>query len=275
VHGRDPVSGAARVPSRLVFAAMQRRIAPASSVPPNAREARAGMRWAARDRPDTRARPSPAPEVSMPAYPVRARRAKLAAAVAAALFCVRPAAATETRWWAPWSWPVLDPRAWDATCGGARVLQVHASGPVHNFGDEGRQSRLAVGACVAAYGSLSLQLDGVVSPIEAFDHIVGGGRAVGLGVDAILRWWPGGQRAWFAEAGGGLQYAVGSSFPADGTHFQFTVIGGVGRSFGLGAGRTLDVGLRWFHISNANLLPSNSGYDSIQLTVGITLPASR
>jgi hypothetical protein len=211
----------------------------------------------------------------MPAIPVPTRRVPLAIAIAIALACASPAAVAETRWWAPWTWPVLDPGTWDPRCGGARFVQVHASGPVYNFGDEGRQSRFAVGACAASRGPLSLHLDAVVSPIEAFDHIVGGGRAVGLGIDGILRWRPGAQPAWFVEAGGGFQYAIGSSFPADGTHFQFTVIGGVGRSFGLGSGRTLDVGLRWFHISNANLLPSNSGYDSIQLTVGVTLPGAR
>lgn len=194
-------------------------------------------------------------------------------AVATLLASLSSIAAAQPRWWAPWSWPVLDPATWDTGCGGARFVQAHLSGPVYNFGDEGYQYRFALGACAASRGPLSLQFDVVASSIDAYPHTgVGGGRALGLGVDGVLRWRLGAERRWFAEAGGGMQYAIGSSFPADGTHFQFTVIGGLGRSVDLGRGRTLDVGLRWFHISNANLLPSNSGYDSIQLTVGLTLP---
>jgi len=178
--------------------------------------------------------------------------------------------------WAPWHWPVLDPTTWDAGCGGRRFVQAHTSGPVYNFGDEGEQVRFALGACAASRGPLTLQFDGVVSAIDAAMHIgSGGGRAVGVGVDALLRWRLGEARRWFVEAGGGVQYAVGVSFPADGTHFQFTVISGVGRSLDLGGGRSLQLGLRWFHISNANLLPSNSGYDSLQLTVGLSFGEPR
>jgi hypothetical protein len=203
----------------------------------------------------------------MPSMPTVAR-----AALCAVLLPASGAAAAQSSW-APWHWPVFDRSRWDARCGEARFVQLHASGPLYNFGDEGEQYRLGAGLCAARFGAVSLQLDGVLSPIRALPHQgAGGGRAVGLGVDAVLRWRLGAQRLWFAEAGGGLQYAIGPSFPADGTHFQFTVIGGVGRSVAIGPGRTIDVGLRWFHISNANLLPGNSGYDSIQLTVGVTLP---
>jgi hypothetical protein len=195
----------------------------------------------------------------------------------AAVSLIASGAPAQAAWdWVPWRWPVFDPATWDAGCGGQRFVQAHASGPVYNFGDEGNQVRFALGACAASRGPLSLQFDGVLSAIDAATHTgSGGGRALGVGVDALLRWRAGEARRWFVEAGGGVQYAIGVSFPADGTHFQFTVIGGVGRSIAIGAGRSLDVGLRWFHISNANLLPSNSGYDSLQLTVGMTFGEPR
>jgi len=210
----------------------------------------------------------------MPVCPYRPHRCLRASAALVLAAAMAPAQAA---WdWVPWRWPVLDPATWDPGCGERRFVQAHASGPVYNFGDEGEQVRFALGACAASRGPLSLQLDGVLSAIDAAMHTgAGGGRALGVGVDALLRWRLGESRRWFVEAGGGVQYAIGSSFPADGTHFQFTVIGGVGRSLDLGSGRALQLGIRWFHISNANVLPSNSGYDSLQLTVGITFGEPR
>ncbi|MFZ4760897.1 MAG: acyloxyacyl hydrolase [Burkholderiaceae bacterium] len=198
------------------------------------------------------------------------------AACAALSFACASAPVQASPSWAPWNWRVLDPATWDTRCGGDRFVQARLAGPLHNFGDEGNQVSLALGACAATRGPLSLQFDAVLSGIDAFPHAgVGGGRALGVGVDGVLRWRLFDERRWFVEAGGGLQYAIGSSFPADGTHFQFTAIGGVGRTFELGAQRSLQVGVRWFHISNANLLPSNSGYDALQLVIGYSLDGRR
>jgi hypothetical protein len=206
--------------------------------------------------------------------PFLSPRSRAACAVLTFACACAPAHASPS--WAPWNWPVLDPATWDTRCGGDRFVQARVSGPVYNFGDEGNQVSVALGACAASRGALSLQVDGVLSGIDAAPHAgVGGGRALGIGVDTVLRWRLFDARRWFVEAGGGVQYAIGSSFPADGTHFQFTVIGGVGRSIELGAQRSLQVGVRWFHISNANVLPSNSGYDALQLVVGYSLDGVR
>jgi hypothetical protein len=68
----------------------------------------------------------------------------------------------------------------------------------------------------------------------------------------------------------GLNYAT-QSLPADGTHFNFPVIIGfewqrLGRD-----GGELDpwiFGVRWFHLSNANVLEGNAGYDGIVWKIG-------
>lgn len=64
---------------------------------------------------------------------------------------------------------------------------------------------------------------------------------------------------------------VGSSFPADGTHFNFTVILSSGRFVPITARTDLVLGLRYLHLSNANLLRDNSGYDGLQLVLGSLL----
>ena len=71
----------------------------------------------------------------------------------------------------------------------------------------------------------------------------------------------------FLEIGGGGHYSS-QSFPADGTHFNFLVVGGLEVAYNYSVDRAWQSGLRWTHSSNANMQPNNSGYDGIMLHLG-------
>ena len=77
----------------------------------------------------------------------------------------------------------------------------------------------------------------------------------------------------YADAGGGLMYA-GSDVPFQGSHFNFTPQFGFGASLLINeaSDTRLLTGVRWFHISNANVFDANDGVDSLMLYAGINFP---
>jgi hypothetical protein len=74
----------------------------------------------------------------------------------------------------------------------------------------------------------------------------------------------------YADAGGGVLYAA-SDVPFQGSHFNFTPQAGFGASFLIdrASDTRLLTGVRWFHISNANVFDSNDGVDSLMVYAGI------
>lgn len=155
-------------------------------------------------------------------------------------------------------------------CAGGAITHLSLSGTAVRLGEEGDPLRLAVGKCVHRAGNRRLFVDGVLSYVDAADHGgAGGGVALGVGVDVVLRWDLAVTRlAVYAELGGGLQNTSGSSFPSNGTHANFTVIAGLGLPLSSRARRSVTLGMRYFHVSNANMLPENSGYDAFQVVLG-------
>jgi hypothetical protein len=77
----------------------------------------------------------------------------------------------------------------------------------------------------------------------------------------------------YADMGGGLLYA-GTDVPLDGSHFNFTPQAGIGASFLISeaSDARLMTGVRWYHISNANVFDANDGVDSPMLYAGLNLP---
>lgn len=106
----------------------------------------------------------------------------------------------------------------------------------------------------------------------------GTGRLSGWGGDA---WFAGFAREWAWEVPGlerdgafvavvldlGLNYAS-ASIPSNGTNFNFIVSPGLSWERPRATGATWHVGLRWFHLSNANLRERNAGYDGLTLRLG-------
>lgn len=146
--------------------------------------------------------------------------------------------------------------------------------PSEVFADEGDPYRLGLGVGYALHPTLDATLDVVISYIQvaAYDFATGG-ETVATGFDLGLRWvapLPG-PLAPYLEAQAGMQRANPESFPAKGSHENFTLVGGAGLRLALGARWALRGGMRYMHVSNANLLPKNNGYDGFLASGGLEL----
>lgn len=136
----------------------------------------------------------------------------------------------------------------------------------------GHPWRALFGYCLLDRNRLVLHQDWVLSYLDAepIDDIPGG-TGVGLGTDLLLRWHP----TWrpsllpYMDVGGGIQFAAGNSFPADGSRWMFTLHGGAGWLIPLRHDRQASVTLRYLHVSNAGVVGANSGYDVVHLVIGL------
>lgn len=101
-----------------------------------------------------------------------------------------------------------------------------------------------------------------------------GDDAVGLNLGLILRWHFVREETWSLYVDGGAGFLVtNEDVPADGgSQFNFTPQVGGGATFRMRNQEHLMVGLRWHHISNAELYQPNPGRDSILLYVGYMWP---
>lgn len=94
--------------------------------------------------------------------------------------------------------------------------------------------------------------------------------ALGLNLNLLMRWHFIRQSNWslFVDGGAGI-LGTTSDVPSTGASFNFTPQVGGGATIKLSEKRRLMLGLRWHHISHADLLGNNPGRDSIQGLVGI------
>jgi hypothetical protein len=152
---------------------------------------------------------------------------------------------------------------------GSSVLHMNDEGDPYRFG-AGRGHSFAggrfslMGDLVYSYYDVNAVAD------EHKDENVKGGRSTSLGFDLNLRCNVLEKRAatGFFEGGIGFQSMLTSpTFPADGSYQNFTLFAGPGIQFPIGTRTRLAISLQWFHISNAWLFSSNSGYDGIQLVL--------
>ena len=98
-------------------------------------------------------------------------------------------------------------------------------------------------------------------------------NAIGLNLSVILRWHFYRRHNWslYFDGGAGI-LGTTNDVPSAGSNFNFTPQVGVGSTIPLTDNRRLMVGVRWHHISNADLYDSNPGRDSIMGYVGLNLP---
>lgn len=94
--------------------------------------------------------------------------------------------------------------------------------------------------------------------------------ALGLNLNLLMRWHFIRQSNWslFVDGGAGI-LGTTSDVPSAGASFNFTPQVGGGATIKLSEQQRLMLGLRWHHISHADLLGNNPGRDSIQGLVGI------
>ena len=158
---------------------------------------------------------------------------------------------------------------------GEPLLRATGSAPtasIGDFADEGDPYRLSLGVGWPLRPDLSLFADGVGSYIDVNDFEgAEGGITYGIGLDLSLRWLRPLSEGigLYMEGGGGLQQTFPDSFVAPGTHFNFTILAGAGVHQELSSDWALTIGLRYIHMSNANLLPDNNGYDGVSLLGGV------
>jgi hypothetical protein len=100
-----------------------------------------------------------------------------------------------------------------------------------------------------------------------------GGNTWGGGPAVMFRWHFLARETWsiYADGGCGLMF-TGANVPSNGSQVNFTPRLGMGVSFDVAPNARILTGVRWAHISNANLSSSNDGRNSIQLYAGLSLP---
>lgn len=98
-------------------------------------------------------------------------------------------------------------------------------------------------------------------------------NALGLNLALLMRWHFVRQTNWslFIDGGAGVMGTT-NDVPSRGASFNFTPQAGGGVSFKLNNEQRLLVGLRWHHISHADLFGANPGRDSLMGYVGLKLP---
>ena len=141
-----------------------------------------------------------------------------------------------------------------------------------SHGNEGFPWRAMYGYCVAQSGRLTLHQDWVVSYLDATAQgDAPGGDGVSFGTDFSMQWRHrrGASFTPYYELGGGIQYAAGTSFPAHGSRWMFTINAGAGFLIPLKPNLQLNTAIRYLHISNGRLLPENAGYDAFHMVIGV------
>jgi len=94
----------------------------------------------------------------------------------------------------------------------------------------------------------------------------------GVGFDPVIVRWNSGHSfvrlSPYVELGGG-GLATNSNFPAgDTSSFNFMARGGGGFNIFAGERHAIDLGCRWWHISNANLGARNPEFNGVQFSIG-------
>jgi len=100
-----------------------------------------------------------------------------------------------------------------------------------------------------------------------------GKDTLGVNASVQLRWHFIDEESWsmFIEGGIGILRSS-ANVPSGGSSFNFTPQIGSGFSFDAGNNNRWLVGVRWFHISNANTYNNNPSRDSVLLWTGISFP---
>jgi hypothetical protein len=134
------------------------------------------------------------------------------------------------------------------------------------------------------HGSQMMLLGGGISYFlaEGFSinfELMGGGfwqtgpTAAGVNFNLLFRWHFLRKETWtiFLDGGAGFLF-TSENVPKIGTNYNFTPQFGVGVSFDAGDTARILVGIRWQHISNANLSTPNPGRDSLEFWAGASFP---
>ena len=140
------------------------------------------------------------------------------------------------------------------------------------FGEDSGELYLAhAGFGYHPWDNISINAEMVGGVVSAEDE---GGESGTVGGDLLVRYHFLRGDGWslYGEAGSGfLQTSM--SFPANGTHFNFTPQAGIGLLMDLDDNMHLMAGARWHHVSNARMqgVGQNPGYDAAMIYAGVLL----
>ena len=100
-----------------------------------------------------------------------------------------------------------------------------------------------------------------------------GPDAAGLNFNILFRWHFIRRETWtiFMDGGAGFLLTT-ADVPQIGTSYNCTPQIGAGVSFDAGDFARILVGVRWLHISNANLSTPNPGRDNVEFWAGASFP---
>jgi lipid A 3-O-deacylase len=97
----------------------------------------------------------------------------------------------------------------------------------------------------------------------------------GGSINLLLRWhfFHDDERTWsvYGDAGAGLML-TSEKVPSNGSRFNFTPQIGAGISFDIGGEARMFTGVRWHHVSNANVYDENPGIDFLLIYAAIAFP---
>jgi lipid A 3-O-deacylase len=114
--------------------------------------------------------------------------------------------------------------------------------------------------------SLEMEFNGLY-----FDQA--GPEAWGGNFNLLMRWHFLWKEKWslYVDGGAGVLFTT-DDVPQEGSSFNFTPQAGLGVSLAISDETRLLAGVRWHHISNANIFSSNPGRDSVEVYAGLSFP---
>ncbi|MHC4947026.1 MAG: acyloxyacyl hydrolase [Planctomycetota bacterium] len=100
-----------------------------------------------------------------------------------------------------------------------------------------------------------------------------GDNGAGASLNLLFRWYFMEWETWSLFVDGGAGFLLtNDDVPTNGTSYNFTPQAGVGVSFDCFTDARGMVGVRWHHISNANIDDENPGRDSVYVWGGLSFP---
>ena len=155
---------------------------------------------------------------------------------------------------------------------GRWTLQLYGSGTSSKNTDGLYSGHVGVGYHFRDGISINAEFVGSAIQMQNTKHDAGGDSASGA-FDLILRWHFLRGDGWsiFGDVGGGVMESM-ESFPANGSHFNFRPQAGLGATLRITDDCYLMGGVKWLHVSNANLRERNPGFDSAMFYMGLMFP---
>lgn len=139
------------------------------------------------------------------------------------------------------------------------------------FQPDDTSDSLALGGASVSYFMIdNLSMDFELNGLYIWE---GDDSTSGFNFNIMLRYHVIARDAWsiYLEGGAGI-LITGDELPDGASDFNFTPQAGAGVTYDIGSGNRLFAGVRWYHISNANIEDYNPGLDYVYIYAGLSVP---